>query len=301
MKKFQKYLSQILALNLLILVTLFQSCERKASPLEHNKIEHPFANDSLPKHKEKIQVLNMGTFHMGFTSDEHKTEFDEHDRENQRKVHEVAKMLAAFKPTVIVVERTPDLDSMMQAEYAAYLQNPDMHFENPMEVELLAYELGRLVSAKRIYGIDHSMEYNYNIGNEIDNKVDKLWHDQFYKDPFSYYPEVNFNENDLSLIEKLRQCNHSAYLDFLMSVNADMLTHVGSEKGFEGADEAAKFYQRNLRMYSNLNRIDLELNDRVFILMGAAHTAFFRDFLNHSPKYEMVNTFDYLGKDSLLH
>jgi len=31
----------------------------------------------------------------------------------------------------------------------------------------------------------------------------------------------------------------------------------------------------------------------VFILMGASHTAFFRDFISRSPKYEMVKTFDY--------
>tara|TARA_R110000772_G_scaffold73094_6_gene159217 strand:- start:1627 stop:1791 length:165 start_codon:yes stop_codon:yes gene_type:complete len=47
-------------------------------------------------------------------------------------------------------------------------------------------------------------------------------------------------------------------------------------------------------MYSNLNLISLDSNDRVFILMGAAHTAFFRDFVKRNPKYEMVNTFDYL-------
>ena len=73
-----------------------------------------------------------------------------------------------------------------------------------------------------------------------------------------------------------------------------MLTHAGTEKGFEGADEATKFYQRNLRMYTNLNRIQLNKNDRVFILMGSAHTAFFRDFFSRSPKYKMINTFDYL-------
>ncbi len=89
--------------------------------------------------------------------------------------------------------------------------------------------------------------------------------------------------------------NNNECLDFLITFNGDILTHAGSEKGFEGADEAAKYYQRNLRMYSNLNRIDLKESDRVFVLMGASHTAFFRNFFSRSPKYEMVNTFDYLN------
>ena len=80
-----------------------------------------------------------------------------------------------------------------------------------------------------------------------------------------------------------------------MTINADILTHAGTKDAFEGADEAALFYKRNLRMYSNLNRIHLDKEDRVFILMGAAHTAFFRDFISRSPKYTMVNTFDFLN------
>jgi len=49
-----------------------------------------------------------------------------------------------------------------------------------------------------------------------------------------------------------------------------------------------------MKIYSNLNRIPMNKNDRVFILMGSAHTAFLREFIKRSPKFEMVNTFDYL-------
>jgi hypothetical protein len=79
-----------------------------------------------------------------------------------------------------------------------------------------------------------------------------------------------------------------------IAINADILNHAGTKDNFEGADEAANYYRRNLRMYSNLNRIPLEKQNRVFILMGASHTAFFRDFMSRSPKYEMENTFSYL-------
>lgn len=88
--------------------------------------------------------------------------------------------------------------------------------------------------------------------------------------------------------------NHPKLLDLLITANADILTYVGTKNGFEGADEAAKYYQRNLRIYSNLNRLKLNKNDRVFILSGGSHTAFLREFMKRDEKYEMVNTFDYL-------
>ena len=138
------------------------------------------------------------------------------------------------------------------------------------------------------------MKYNYNIGNEIENKIDSIWHNEFYKNPLSFYPDIYLEKEDSDLLDRLKQVNHDQFLDFLIAVNADMLTHIGTNDGFEGADEAAKYYQRNLRMYSNLNRLKLNEDDRVFILMGASHTAFFRDFISRSPKYKMVDTFKFL-------
>ncbi len=112
------------------------------------------------------------------------------------------------------------------------------------------------------------------IAKDIKNSIDSVFIDNFYTDPMQFYPEVNVDEDTLALLENLKLTNRDKYLDFLLTINADILTHVGTKDGFEGADEAAKLYQRNLRMYSNFNRISLDKDDRVFILMGATHTAF---------------------------
>ena len=280
----------ITKVNLLItlIITLF-GCNN--SDIKESKISNTIITvDSV----KKIPVLNFGTFHMGETTDANKTEFDENDKKKQDEVKVIAEMLALFKPTVIIVETPPTYDKKLQKEYNEYLSNPALKFKDPSEIELLAFQLGRLSGTKRIYGIDHKMGYNYNIGNEMINSIDSTWHNKFYKDPLKYYPEVNKNEEKLNTLDKLKLTNHNSYLNFLIEVNAEMLAHVGSENGFEGADEATKFYQRNIRIYSNLNRIKLTENDRVFILMGAAHTAYLREFMSRSPKFEMVNTFDYL-------
>ena len=121
---------------------------------------------------DKIRVLNFGTFHMGFTTDLNQTEFDQNDKENKIAVQSVASKLAAFKPTVIIVEIEPQYNHQLQAEYASYKKNPDKFIKNPSEVELLAFELGRLSGTTRIYGIDHQMGYNYLIAKEIENEID---------------------------------------------------------------------------------------------------------------------------------
>jgi hypothetical protein len=239
-----------------------------------------------------IAVLNMGSFHMGFTTDASKTEFDEHDVNNVKQVHDIARKIAAFKPTVILVETTPGFNERLQAEYQQYLKTPGMKFSNPSEIELLAYEIGRLSKTSRIYGVDYKEGYDYMIGNRVANSPDA-------KTARAYMQMVNnykklYPEDKMEVLDNLRICNHPQYLDMLMNVNADMLTHISSPGKWEGADEAAKFYHRNLVMYSNINQVPLTKNDRVFILMGATHTAFFNMWFQRSPKYKLVNVFDYL-------
>ena len=275
-------------INILIL-SLFFSCNNPQKPKEKN--DEPITIE--PK-SSAIKVLNFATFHMGYTSDARSIEFDENNKKNVDSIHQIAKMLSTFKPTIIVVETTPDYNKTLQENYANYLIKPTTIFEKPNEVELLAFEIGRLADVKRIYGIDHKLEYNYGIGSEIINSIDSLTHDNFQSNPFQSIPNLNILDNGLSLKEKLVRMNHPKLLDLLITANADILTYVGTENGFEGADEAAKYYQRNLRIYSNLNRLELDENDRVFIISGGSHTAFLREFMSRDEKYEMVNSFDYL-------
>ncbi|WP_116108918.1 DUF5694 domain-containing protein [Lewinella sp. IMCC34191] len=276
----------LFALSPLVLAT----CERQETELP---TAAEVTTGTIPA--DKVRVLNVGTFHMGYTPDANSTEFDENDRENVARVHAIAIDLAAFDPTVIVVEMMPQRQGELDSAYAAYLADPDMAITDPTEIELLAYEVGRLSGTERIYGIDHKLNYNYRIGQEIDNAIDSTTVAAYARNPFVDHPEyANFNDDSLTVRDRLRMMNEDPFLDFLITVNADILTYAGTDGNFEGADEAAKYYQRNLRMYSNLNRLDLTPDDRVFILTGASHAAFFRDFFSRSPKYRMVETLDYL-------
>ncbi|MBY0066024.1 hypothetical protein [Empedobacter falsenii] len=74
------------------------------------------------KFDDAIPVLNVGTFHMGYTTDANSTEFDEHNKENIRQVHELAKKIAEFKPTIILVEQEPYKNKKIATAYSDYLR-----------------------------------------------------------------------------------------------------------------------------------------------------------------------------------
>ena len=244
------------------------------------------------KFENPIEVLNLGTFHMGYTPDANTTEFDERDKENIKQVHKIAQAIADFKPTVILVEREPSRNEEVQKSYQDYVKKPDMQFSNPTEMELLAFEVGRLSGTERIYGIDYQEGYNYRIAGEINDNYGIETYMRYFTILDSL--EKKYSASNMSVLEQLQMTNNPMYKDMLININADMLTHISTKGNAEGADEAAKFYHRNLVMYSNLNQIELNKDDRVFILMGGTHTAFFDMWLKRSPKYELITTSDYL-------
>jgi len=242
------------------------------------------------KFDEAIPVLNVATFHMGETTDAHATPFDKKDSNNLQAVKYLAQLLSAFQTTVIVIEDLPSNDSLRNIAYRNYLKNPHMKFENPTEIELLAYEIGRLCDVKRIYGIDYKESYDYNIS--VKENVDQTTLLKYWK--LNEENEASNPEEGIPFYDLFKLNNHPQYLESLIHINADLLTYISSKGNHEGADEAAKFYHRNLVMFSNLNQIPTDENDRDFILMGGTHTAFLMDFLKRSQKYKVENVYDYM-------
>lgn len=274
-----------LQITALILLLTLVSCSCKIAYSKKKIFKDKF-DDAVP-------VLNIATFHMGETSDASSTAFDEKDSKNQKDIRDLAKKLAAFRPTIIIIEDRPKNDPVRKADYFDYLQNPKKRFENPDERELLAYEVGRLSGAEKIYGIDFKEGYDYQIGGKVKHTVDKSTNNRYWK--LIDENEKNNPEEGIPFYDLFKLNNHPQYLQSLININADMLTYISSQGKSEGADEAGKFYHRNLVMFSNLNQIPLDKNDRIFILMGGTHTAFFNDFLKRSPKYKLEDSFHYLN------
>jgi hypothetical protein len=73
----------------------------------------------------------------------------------------------------------------------------------------------------------------------------------------------------------------------------NFLSTMHSPNNFEGSDIIADFYKRNLRMYTNFSDIPLTKDDRVLIIMGTTHTAYFDIFIGNSPLYILENMTKY--------
>ncbi len=129
---------------------------------------------------DKVQVLNFATFHMGATSDATSVDFDENDKKNQNDAKKIAQLISEFKPTIICVEVPLGKNEELNQRYQEYLANPSKVSKYYGEVGMVAFEVGRLSNLESIYGIDHKMGYNYNIGQEIENAIDSTTYNDYY-------------------------------------------------------------------------------------------------------------------------
>jgi hypothetical protein len=243
--------------------------------------------------QKKIEVLNFATFHMSYTPDAHKVDFDEKDKKNRDETLKIAKLLAAFKPTIICVEVVPQKNKELNVDYTSFIEDNAYKTKFGGEVALIAYEVGKLAGVKRIYGIDEQETalYNYNIGTELDDQVDSVTSKNYIKNIMKEFSSIEA----LSTLDKLKLFNQQETLQKFINLNADILTYSSTKGNFEGADEASKFYRRNLRIFSNLNQIAVTDQDRIFIISGAAHAAFLHEFIKRSPKYQLKEAAEYLN------
>ncbi len=278
-------------IEIIFLACLFSlvSCDKP----KNDKTTH-FDNSSVKTKKDSgIPVLNVGTFHMGETSDANSTEYDEADEKNKKDILELCQKLSKFNPTIILVETVPERNEILQDFYEKYKRNPDINTPySDSEVQLVAFEIGRLAGTEKIYGIDHKLSYNYDL-SDVASKNNAT---KYFELRDSLMRIVNSLKTDGNLSQTILDYNTEEMYNFLITINADLLCYANSPENFEGADEAAKYYQRNLRMYANINRLPIDSTDRVFILSGASHAAFFNDFLKRSPIYNLQSLNEYLGK-----
>ncbi|BDD04003.1 DUF5694 domain-containing protein [Aureibacter tunicatorum] len=247
----------------------------------------------------KIKVLNLGIFHLGYTDDLRTTEYDEENKKNKEQIKEVNELIAKFKPTIIMVETPPKNQHLVESAYDAYLNNPEtktIYADN--EIQLLAFEIGRLAKTKRIYAIDHEMGYDY-YQDKLAKELNAKNYFKSLQTADSLFSKLPLDPKKDGLKKTLMQMNTPETRAILYNYNVDQLFYANSSDKFEGVDEAARFYQRNLRMFANICKIEADENDRILIISGGAHASFFHDFLSRSYIYEVEPVEKYLGQNEL--
>jgi hypothetical protein len=154
------------------------------------------------------------------------------------------------------------------------------------EINLIAFEVGRLTNVKKVYGIDARIGFNYPKLIEMAKKQDASR--EFLEESIETVEWITGQP----LLKQIAYYNSEEFKSEIFNFY-NFLATMQTPGNNEGAEIISDFYNRNLSMYANFSAIPLEKEDRVLIILGGTHTAYFDIFLKHNPKYKLVDASRY--------
>ena len=243
------------------------------------------------------RILLLGTYHFSNPGlDMVKTQqADILTAQKQAEIEEVVKKLIAFSPTKIAVEATPDRTQAINSQLKDYCDNllsQESAVSERNEVYQLGFRMAKLLGLRVLYPIDSRGDF------PIDQAMEyaKIHQPELLLQVQQSIDEITKSMNDmhenLSVREILRAHNdpsliatgHSFYL---------RLARIGAGDSYDGARVLSAWYDRNIRIFANLQHITAP-DDRILIIIGSGHAPILRQFVIDNPDMDLADTLSYL-------
>jgi hypothetical protein len=253
----------------------------------------------------KTEVLTLGVFHFNFPNrDVVKTvesdQIDVLEPKYQNEIITIVEKIETFKPTIIVIERHSSQQKETDSIFELYLKNKYDLKRN--EEEQIGFRLAKRINIKKIYCVDEWGEFNQEI-KEVIFENDTITRRKFTdyiqenKDSGKKFKREPIFKNH-GILEELKELNNA------QSVRKSLGNYlIGSfkfenkEGDFFGANfETGRWFNRNLKIFRNIQRINLDPNDKILVIFGADHMNILNILFESSPEFKLVDTNEFLNK-----
>lgn len=255
--------------------------------------------------KKQIQVLTLGTFHFNFPNlDIAKTDdadkIDVLDAKYQKEIESIVQSLAQFEPTKIVIEREPKQQKQYDSLYNAYLNGK--HSLSRSEEQQIGFRLAKMLGLNQLYCTDawgSDYEETKKITEGTDTISKNRFIEYFYTNPdsllYSFKDEKTLFKSK-GILAELKKMNSEEYVkkglgDYLIGV---FKYETEDYKQFGPDYVTSWWFNRNLRIFRNIQRIDATAEDRILVIYGAGHMNLLNVFFEASPEYNLIPVNSYL-------
>ena len=299
---------------LIILVSF--SCDRmEKTDRQENKAKEHRPDISFPdffkRDSQKPQVLLMGVFHFQDAgADDYKPNYDIDIKTERRQteLNHLLDVLESYRPTQIVLEVKTHEQALLDSLYGEYLRG---NFElSSKEVFQIGFKLGKRTGIKKLIAGDiKGREYDY-IASDFDgykrrkkeiieeeNLLQRL--DSDYNDRYTkFYSFLDSLKTTMSLEDYLLLINEDSVHSIMHGHY--LLGSIGANNGVEypSVDNLSGWwYNRNLRIVSNIRKSIRDTNERVLVVFGNGHMSIIKHALEASPEIDLVELKDVLYED----
>lgn len=253
---------------------------------------------TLPNWKspQAARVLVLGTFHFANPGLDliNPTTPDVLSPQKQSEIADVLDSLARFQPNKVAVEAKLATAARTTEQYRRFCAG-DAELDGISlrnETVQLGFALASRLQHSQVYPIDvpGPMNFQPSIDHAAQHQPDA--HRRFLADMSKVSAELQRLHEGRTICEALRVLNDPSLIaeghDIYLNLN-----QVGAGCGYQGAKLIAGWYERNLRIFANLQRL-LEPGDRILLLYGSGHAAIFRDLISSYRDTELIEALDFL-------
>ncbi|MDP3393727.1 DUF5694 domain-containing protein [Sediminibacterium sp.] len=258
---------------------------------------------SLTAQSSKTEVMTLGVFHFNFPNlDVNKInksdQIDVLEPVFQNEIEDIVNKIARFKPTIVIIERQPSEQPKIDSIFQQYLAGN--YQLKRSEEEQIGFRLAKRFGLKKLYCVDEWGNFNNKI-NQILNGKDsiesKKFEAYFENNPDKPKRFINTTQfKTIGILASLREYNDEINIKrSLGNYLIGLFKYESQEKDFTGVDfETGRWFNRNLKIFRNIQRIEVNSSDKILIIYGAGHLNLLNYFFDCSPEFMRVNTNNFL-------
>jgi hypothetical protein len=242
----------------------------------------------------RIPVLLVGSYHMSNPgADQFNLEADDVlTPRRQEEILAVVESLAQFAPTRVAIEE-PWGDTTATSRYRAYLAGT-LELRRSEE-EQIGFRLAAAMGHETVYPIDVRMGLPGERIESVLAAAPELGRHVAGLEAWGEWAMATMGEwlAEGSVGDMLARMNTPEAISWADRGYFEFFLPLVAGDDYGGAEFVATWYERNLKIFSNLHRISGP-GDRVFVLYGAGHIPHLRRFVIFSPQFCLEDPLKYL-------
>ncbi|WP_198537000.1 DUF5694 domain-containing protein [Salegentibacter sediminis] len=249
------------------------------------------------------QVLTLGTFHFNFPNNDFvktakSNQIDVLKPKYQDEIKEIVQSLEKFKPSIIIIECQASKQHIIDSLYTAYLNGE--HELKRDERQQIGFRLAKERGIKKLYCVDEWGDFNPEVDQVLSGRdsIGKKKFEEYYQRDVEaskkYNPRTIFKEEGI-LPELIRLNNPEHIKKSLGNYLVGPFKYESKERDFLGVHfETGRWFNRNLKIFRNIQRIDFHKEDKILVIYGSGHLNILNLLFESSPEFELMNTNKFL-------
>lgn len=245
----------------------------------------------------RTKVMTLGVFHFAYNNlDVVKTAKEDQvsvlDEPYQSEIIAIARAIEEFKPTIIAIEVQQPKQRVMDSLYQSYVVGN--HALKRSEVQQLGFRIGKSVGIPTLYCVD---DWGAHYPNVMALFTDSLRADRFTSFQLASHKATRAPRIGSIIGELEKRNNPVAVQESLAGYLQGIFLYEEKPGDYVGVDfQSGRWFNRNLRIFRNVQRIPKSSNDRVLLIIGADHINLLNYFFDVSHEFELVSPMPYLNR-----